>query len=101
MLRHVMLGACALLGAAPALFQLGSFRELGRPFDVRAVFGQVEYQRWNAMRQGLDYYAHGRDTAAMLEKLAAEKPAVLACMHGSAFKGDGAALLRALGKRLN
>jgi hypothetical protein len=32
----------------------------------------------------------------MLEKLASTNPATLACMHGSAWRGDGAALLRAL-----
>ena len=52
------------------------------------------------MRKGLDYFAHGRDTRTLLEKLAATKPLTLACMHGSAWKGDGASLLRELGKRL-
>ena len=33
---------------------------------------------------------------AMLERLANETPTTLACMHGSAWQGDGAALLRAL-----
>jgi hypothetical protein len=32
----------------------------------------------------------------MLERLAALQPTTLACMHGSAWHGDGAALLRAL-----
>ncbi len=32
----------------------------------------------------------------MLERLAATQPELLACMHGSAWRGDGAALLRAL-----
>jgi hypothetical protein len=32
----------------------------------------------------------------MLERLAGERPQVLACMHGSAWRGDGAALLREL-----
>jgi len=53
-----------------------------------------------AFRAGMDYYAHAPGTAAVLERLAAEKPAVLACMHGSAWRGDGAALLRALGRSL-
>ena len=52
------------------------------------------------MRHGLDYFAHGRDQSALIEKLAALKPATLACMHGSAWKGDGASLLRELGKKL-
>jgi flavorubredoxin len=53
-----------------------------------------------AMRAGLDYFAHGRDTAALIEKLAAEQPRLLACMHGSAWQGDGASLLRELSTRL-
>jgi len=53
-----------------------------------------------AMRREMDYYAHGRDTGALLEKLAATEPTTLACMHGSAWTGDGAGLLRALAARL-
>ena len=48
-------------------------------------------------RKPLDYFAHSLGTAAILERLAALQPATLACMHGSAFRGDGGALLRALG----
>ena len=53
-----------------------------------------------AFRAPMDYYAHAPQTGAMLEKLAREQPQVLACMHGSAWRGDGAALLRALAKLL-
>jgi flavorubredoxin len=49
-----------------------------------------------AFRQPLDYYAHARGSRALFEKLAATNPATLACMHGSAWRGDGAALIRAL-----
>lgn len=49
-----------------------------------------------AFRKPLDYYSHSKNSRAMLEKLAALKPRTLACMHGSAWRGDGAALLRAL-----
>ena len=49
----------------------------------------------------MDYYAHAPHTAALLEKLAREKPQVLACMHGSAWRGDGAGLLRALARSLS
>jgi flavorubredoxin len=52
------------------------------------------------MRKGLDYFAHAPNTREMLERLAAEEPATLACMHGSAWHGDGAALLRALADRV-
>ena len=54
-----------------------------------------------AMRQGMDYYAHGRDSARLLARLAALQPQLLACMHGSAYAGDGAALLRALASALD
>ncbi len=49
-----------------------------------------------AMREGMDYYAHARNTRELLDKLAATRPRTLACMHGSAWSGDGAGLLRAL-----
>jgi hypothetical protein len=48
------------------------------------------------MRKRGDYYAHSPDTRRLLEKLAATEPTTLACMHGSAWRGDGAKLLRAL-----
>ena len=53
-----------------------------------------------AFRGPMDYYAHSPDTAATLERLAREEPQVLAVMHGSAWRGDGAALLRALARSL-
>ena len=49
-----------------------------------------------AFRQPMDYYAHAPHTRAVLERLAGEKPRTLACMHGSAWRGDGGALLRHL-----
>ena len=53
-----------------------------------------------AFRKSLDYYAHAKNTRSLLERLAAEKPTTLACMHGSAWRGDGARLLRALADEL-
>jgi hypothetical protein len=47
-------------------------------------------------RQPMDYYAHAPQTQAILERLAREEPTTLACMHGSAWRGDGARLLREL-----
>ena len=49
-----------------------------------------------SMRRAMDYYAHSTGTTAILERLAALKPTTLACQHGSAYRGDGAALLREL-----
>jgi flavorubredoxin len=53
-----------------------------------------------AFRAGMDYYSHTRDGAALIERLATLKPTTLACMHGAAWRGDGAALLQALSERL-
>ena len=47
-------------------------------------------------RQQMDYFSHTRDARAMLDRFAATAPSTLACMHGSAWRGDGASLLRAL-----
>jgi len=49
-----------------------------------------------AFRAPMDYYAHAPHTTAVLHKLAAAQPRTLACMHGSAWRGDGAQLLRHL-----
>ena len=49
-----------------------------------------------AMRKGMDYFSHAANTSALLQKLAATNPRLLACMHGSAWLGDGAKLLREL-----
>jgi flavorubredoxin len=53
-----------------------------------------------AYRHELDYFSHTPDARGMLERLAAANPATLACMHGSAWHGDGASLLRALADEL-
>ena len=54
-----------------------------------------------AMRKGMDYYAHAPSTRGVLERFAALAPKTLACMHGSAYTGDGGRLLRALADRLD
>ena len=51
-------------------------------------------------RSALDYYAHSRHTAPLLEKLADLRPTTLACMHGASWRGDGASLVRALADSL-
>ena len=53
-----------------------------------------------AFRHSMDYFSHTNNARAMLERLAATEPATLACMHGSAWSGDGATLLRALADSL-
>lgn len=54
-----------------------------------------------AFRLAMDYYSHTSKARAMIERLAAAEPATLACMHGSAWHGDGAKLLRALADALS
>jgi len=53
-----------------------------------------------AFRREMDYFSHTRNADALLEKLARNNPRTLAVMHGSAWTGDGAALLRELGREL-
>jgi flavorubredoxin len=54
-----------------------------------------------AFRKEMDYFSHTRNARELLEKLASTNPTTLACMHGSAWKGDGAKLLRALADALS
>ncbi|MCK0509737.1 MBL fold metallo-hydrolase [Aromatoleum buckelii] len=49
-----------------------------------------------AFRRPMDYFAHAPSTSATLNRLASEEPKTLACMHGSAWRGDGSSLLREL-----
>ncbi|MCA9452113.1 MAG: MBL fold metallo-hydrolase [Nitrospira sp.] len=49
-----------------------------------------------AFRHQMDYFSHTKNAGVLLEKLASSSPTTLACMHGSAWRGDGARLLRAL-----
>jgi flavorubredoxin len=51
-------------------------------------------------RCAMDYFSHTTHAGTLLERLAATGPLTLACMHGSAWQGDGAALLRSLADRL-
>jgi len=48
----------------------------------------------------MDYYAHAINTSAVLERLARLGATTLACQHGSAYRGDGGALLRELARVL-
>jgi flavorubredoxin len=54
-----------------------------------------------AFRHQMDYYSHTTNARALLDKLTATQPTTLACMHGSAWRGDGAQLLRALAEALS
>ena len=65
------------------------------PVTTSDVLGPSE-----EFRHAMDYFSHTTQAAPLLERLAATAPTTLACMHGSAWQGDGAALLRSLSARL-
>jgi flavorubredoxin len=52
------------------------------------------------MRSTLDYFSHTEHVHELMGKLAMNSPRVLACMHGAAWEGDGAALLHQLAGHL-
>ncbi len=54
-----------------------------------------------AFRRSMDYFSHSKHARSILERLASSSPTTLACMHGSAWRGDGARLLRALADALS
>ena len=54
-----------------------------------------------AMRARMDYYAHAPQTGTVLKKLGSLEPRILACMHGSAWRGDGTAMLSRLAEALS
>ncbi|WP_313953184.1 MBL fold metallo-hydrolase [Accumulibacter sp.] len=54
-----------------------------------------------AFRHQMDYFSHTKNARLLLERLASTNPTTLACMHGSAWRGDGAKLLRALADALS
>ncbi|HEY4228726.1 MAG TPA: MBL fold metallo-hydrolase [Thermoanaerobaculia bacterium] len=53
-----------------------------------------------AFRKPMDYFSHSKHAGAIIERMAAVEPRTLAVMHGSAWSGDGAALLRQLARTL-
>jgi flavorubredoxin len=88
-----------LMESSTRTFFCGDLFTQGGPGDVALtetdILGPSE-----AFRKPMDYFAHAPHTGAMLERLAREQPRTLACMHGSAWRGDGAAMLRALAAAL-
>lgn len=60
-----------------------------------AILGPSE-----ALRVAMDPSPGTRNTRAHLERMASSEPRLLACMHGSAYRGDGARMLRALAGKL-
>jgi len=69
--------------------------------DLPAVTESDILEPSEVFRHGMDYYSHTKHARALLEKLAATESTTLACMHGSAWRGDGARLLRRLADALS
>ncbi|HEX9877475.1 MAG TPA: MBL fold metallo-hydrolase [Gammaproteobacteria bacterium] len=88
-----------MMDTSTQTFFCGDLFTQGGPGDVALtesdILGPSE-----EFRAPLDYFAHTPQTLATLERLARLAPTTLACMHGSAWRGDGAALLRALAAAL-
>lgn len=68
--------------------------------DEHAPLSDFILEASEQTRSNMDYFAHGGNTRSVLERLASLEPRVLACMHGSAYAGDGGSMLRQLADRL-
>jgi flavorubredoxin len=68
----------------------------GPPITESDILGPSE-----SFRHKMDYFSHTKNASTLLERLASAHPTTLACMHGSAWRGDGASLLRALAQSLS
>jgi len=66
------------------------------PVTEHDILGPSETMRAG----GMDYFANPAHAATQITQLAATEPALLACMHGAAYRGDGAAALRELARVL-
>jgi flavorubredoxin len=53
-----------------------------------------------AFRKQMDYYSHTKNVRSLMAGLSAAEPTMLACMHGSAWQGDGGRLLSELAESL-
>ncbi len=54
-----------------------------------------------AFRKQMDYFSHTKNVRSLMDRLASTEPTTLACMHGSAWQGNGARLLRELADKLD
>ena len=76
------------------------FAQPGAEPPVIAESEALVWEPSEAMRQEFPY-APIQGAKALLDKLAATEPRMLACMHGASYRGDGAALLQRLGAALD
>jgi flavorubredoxin len=88
-----------MLDVATRTFFCGDLFTQGGPGDAALTEGDILGPS-EAFRRAMDYFAHAPQTQAVIERLAREAPTTLACMHGSAWRGNGAELLRELAAAL-
>lgn len=98
-LPHAWECGCLLEERTRTLFCGDLFTQGGA--DLPAITESDVLGPSEAFRHEMDYFSHTRNARAMLERLASMQPTTLACMHGSAWRGDGAMLLRALADALS
>ncbi len=88
-----------MMESSTRTFFCGDLFTQGGPGDVALteadILGPSE-----EFRRPMDYFAHAPQTRPILERLALQRPTTMACMHGSAWRGDGAALLHSLADAL-
>jgi flavorubredoxin len=68
--------------------------------DLSAVTTEDIFGSSEVLRERFPY-APVRNAGTLVDKLAATEPALLACMHGASYRGDGGALLRRLARALS
>jgi flavorubredoxin len=88
-----------MLESSTRTFFCGDLFTQGGPGDVALTEADILGPSED-FRKPMDYFAHAPQTRMLLERLAREQPTTLACMHGSAWRGDGGALLRSLAAAL-
>ena len=88
-----------MLESSTRTFFCGDLFTQGGPGDIALTEADILGPSED-FRKPMDYFAHAPQTRAILERFAVEQPMTLACMHGSAWRGNGAALLRSLAAAL-
>src|ERR1700737_3721526 len=89
-----------MMESSTRTFFCGDLFTQGGPGDVALTEADILGPSED-FRKPMDYFAHAPQTRALLERLAREQPTTLACMHGSAWRGDGGTLLRSLAAALS
>jgi flavorubredoxin len=84
-----------MMESSTRTFFCGDLFTQGGPGDVALTESDILGPSED-FRKPMDYFAHAPQTRAILERLALEGPTTLGCMHGSAWRGNGSALLRSL-----